>query len=140
VSPPCVLVSGGETTVTLGDSPGRGGPNTEFATSAGIALATATDADRSTRIVVASVDTDGIDGTSGAAGGIVDATTFDDATLDTDDATPPDDVTTLDTDAARAALDRNDVAPLLAEADALVRTGPTGTNVNDLRVLVVDEA
>ena len=135
-TPPCVLLSGGETTVTLGTADGRdgrdgelnghderderhgepadgrhGGPNGEFATSAGVAL------DRD-GVVVASVDTDGIDGTSGAAGGIVDAAT-------------------LDADAARDALARHDVAPLLDAADALLRTGPTGTNVNDLRVLVV---
>ncbi|MBP1923389.1 hydroxypyruvate reductase [Halorubrum alkaliphilum] len=129
-SPPCVLLSGGETTVTLGDDPGRGGPNTEFAASAGVALAEG-DADPSARVVVASVDTDGVDGASGAAGGIVDATTFDGATT-------PNGSATLDTDAARDALDRHDIAPLLDEADALLRTGSTGTNVNDLRVLVVD--
>ncbi|OYR54270.1 MOFRL family protein, partial [Halorubrum halodurans] len=55
-----------------------------------------------------------------AAGGIVDATT-------------------LPAAAARDALDRHDVAPLLAEADALLRTGPTGTNVNDLRAVVVED-
>ena len=141
-SPPCVLLSGGETTVTLsahgneatGVDPGRGGPNTEFATSAGVAL-TESDAAPAARIVVASIDTDGIDGTSGAAGGIVDSTTFggtSGASEEIVDAT-----TTLDD--ARTALARHDVAPLLAEVDALLRTGPTGTNVNDLRVVVVDE-
>ncbi|MES3160885.1 MAG: DUF4147 domain-containing protein [Halorubrum sp.] len=123
-SPSCVLLSGGETTVTLGDAvpdasgaaathgSGRGGPNGEFAASAGVAL-------EHEGVVVASVDTDGIDGTSGASGGIVDAAT-------------------LDSDAARDALGRHDVAPLLASADALVRTGATGTNVNDLRAVVVE--
>jgi len=50
------------------------------------------------------------------------------------------DATTLDPDAARDALDRHDVYPLLDEADALLRTGATGTNVNDLRVIVVETA
>ncbi|WP_435074823.1 glycerate kinase type-2 family protein [Halorubrum sp. HHNYT27] len=126
--PPAVLLSGGETTVTLGDADGTGGPNAEFAASAGLALAEGplggSDAGGgrrerdAPRVVVASADTDGIDGPTDAAGGIVDATT-------------------LDPDAARDALDRHDVYPLLDEAGALLRTGPTGTNVNDLRVLVI---
>ncbi|ESS04271.1 MAG: glycerate 2-kinase, partial [uncultured archaeon A07HR67] len=68
-TPPAVVLTGGETTVTLGgDDPGSGGPNGEFVAAAGAAL------DRD-GIVVASVDTDGIDGATDAAGGIVDATT-----------------------------------------------------------------
>ena len=121
--PPAVLLSGGETTVTLGDADGTGGPNAEFAASAGLALAEGPlgGIEDSPRIVVASADTDGIDGPTDAAGGIADATT-------------------LDPDAARDALDRHDAYPLLDEADALLRTGPTGTNVNDLRVVVVEGA
>lgn len=114
VSPPAVLLSGGETTVRLSETPtepGVGGPNAEFVVRAGLAL------DRED-IVVAAVDTDGIDGASNAAGGIVDAETVAD-------------------EAAREALARHDAASLLADADALVRTGPTGTNVNDLRVVAV---
>ena len=112
-TPPAVVLTGGETTVTLGgDAPGSGGPNGEFVAAVGAAL------DRD-GIVVASVDTDGIDGATDAAGGIVDATT-------------------LSSNEARDALDRHDVAPSLASADALLRTGPTGTNVNDLRAIVVE--
>ena len=114
VSPPAVLLSGGETTVRLSETPtepGDGGPNAEFVVRAGLAL------DRED-IVVAAVDTDGIDGVSDAAGGIADAETVAD-------------------EAAREALARHDAASLLADADALVRTGPTGTNVNDLRVVAV---
>ena len=114
-TPPAVVLTGGETTVTLGgDTSGSGGPNGEFVAAAGAAL------DRD-GIVVASVDTDGIDGATDAAGGIVDATT-------------------LSSNEARDALDRHDVAPSLASADALLRTGPTGTNVNDLRAIVVEAA
>ncbi|WP_280588445.1 MOFRL family protein, partial [Halorubrum sp. Boch-26] len=128
VEPPAVLLSGGETTVTLGDADGTGGPNAEFAASAGLALAEGPSGgiggaeeggDDAPRIVVAAADTDGIDGPTDAAGGIADATT-------------------LDPDAARDALDRHDAYPLLDEADALLRTGPTGTNVNDLRAVVVE--
>ncbi|MFW6003116.1 MAG: glycerate kinase type-2 family protein [Halanaeroarchaeum sp.] len=110
VEPPAVLLSGGETTVSVtGD--GRGGPNQEFALSAAIG----TDGG-----VVAAVDTDGIDGNSRAAGAILDAGT---------------DVE----DAARQALADHDVTPYLDARSSLVVTGPTGTNVNDLRVIVVPE-
>ncbi|RRJ31415.1 glycerate kinase type-2 family protein [Halocatena pleomorpha] len=113
VAPPAVVLAGGETTVTLqGD--GNGGPNQELALSGSLEL---TDADT----VVASVDTDGIDGASDAAGAIVDSET----------ATPP--------EAARSALADNDVYPFLDAAEALVHTGPTGTNVNDIQVIVIDD-
>ncbi|WP_440771751.1 glycerate kinase type-2 family protein [Natronorubrum sp. DTA28] len=112
-SPPAVLLSGGETTVTVtGD--GSGGPNQEFATSAAIELTGG--------ITVAAVDTDGIDGATDAAGALVDETTVDDRAT------------------ARAALQHNDVSPYLAERGELIRTGATGTNLNDLRVVVVESA
>ncbi|WP_137288718.1 glycerate kinase type-2 family protein [Natronorubrum halophilum] len=111
ISPPAVILSGGETTVTvIGD--GEGGPNQEFATSAALEL--------EDRITVAAVDTDGIDGATDAAGALVDATTVEDR------------------ETARAALATNDVYPYLDERDGLIVTGPSGTNLNDLRVLVVD--
>ncbi|MFC7044979.1 glycerate kinase [Halobacteriaceae archaeon GCM10025711] len=110
VTPPAVVLSGGETTVTVrGD--GEGGPNQEFALSAAIDLPDG--------VVLASVDTDGVDGTTDAAGALVDGTTVDDV------------------GAARDALAANDAYPYLAARNALVRTGQTGTNVNDLRVVVV---
>ena len=129
-TPPAVLLSGGETTVTLGDDPGLGGPNAEFAVGAGLALAEGPlgagsdgaddgrDRAAGAGIVVASVDTDGIDGSTDAAGAVADATT-------------------LNPDTAREALDDHDVYPALDDANALLRTGSTGTNVNDLRVIVV---
>ncbi|WP_144924692.1 glycerate kinase type-2 family protein [Halorubrum salsamenti] len=129
IEPPAVLLSGGETTVTVGDAadPGTGGPNAEFVASAGLALAEGpvgdgarTEHGDGPRVVVASVDTDGLDGPTDAAGAIADATT-------------------LDPDAARDALDRHDAYPLLDDAGALLRTGPTGTNVNDLRAIVVEK-
>ncbi|TYT60961.1 glycerate kinase type-2 family protein [Natrialba swarupiae] len=112
-SPPVVLLSGGETTVTLVDDPGQGGPNQEFVVSAAAEL-------DDEPVVVASVDTDGIDGASDAAGAIVAP-----AEIDSDD--------------ARDVLARNDAGALLADVDALLRTGPSGTNVNDLRLFVVGE-
>ncbi|MFB6184505.1 MAG: MOFRL family protein, partial [Haloarculaceae archaeon] len=111
VEPPAVLLSGGETTVTIrGD--GIGGPNQEFALQAGLEL-------RGREIVVAGVDTDGIDGATDVAGALLTGETVADAA------------------AARAALADNDVYPYLDERGAVVRTGPTGTNINDLRIVVV---
>jgi hydroxypyruvate reductase len=109
---PTVVLSGGETTVTVrGD--GTGGPNGEFALSAAIECDLP-------GVVVAAMDTDGRDGGAEAAGAVVDAQTV------------------ADPAAARAALADNDAGGYLGDRDALLRTGPTGTNVNDLRAVVVD--
>ena len=108
-----VLLGGGEATVTvLGD--GNGGRNTEFALAAAKELA---------RLglenwVVASLATDGQDALTGAAGAVVDASVVDRAT-------------SLGLDPAQA-LAENDSATLLDRTGNLVRTGPTGTNVNDI--------
>lgn len=113
IEPPAVLLSGGETTVTIhGD--GTGGPNQEFVLSAAIEL---TDAS----VTVASVDTDGIDGNSKVAGAVATAATADPESE------------------ARSALAKNDAGGFLGAYSALIETGPTGTNVNDLSVFVVRE-
>ncbi|ELY59019.1 glycerate kinase type-2 family protein [Natronolimnohabitans innermongolicus] len=110
VSPPAAIVSGGETTVTVtGD--GTGGPNQEFALGAALELPAET--------VLGAVDTDGIDGPTDAAGAVVTPDVVDDERR------------------ARAMLADNDAYPYLDERGALVRSGATGTNVNDLRVLLV---
>lgn len=108
--PPVALLSGGETTVTV-DGDGTGGPNQECALAGTLALDSG---------VVAAVDTDGIDGPTDAAGAVLDPTMIDERE-------------------ARTALDTNDVYPYLAACEALVETGQTGTNVNDLRVVLVGE-
>ncbi len=115
MEPPVALVSGGETTVTApGD--GVGGPNQEFALGVAVELD-----DPGT--VFASVDTDGIDGATDTAGALVDHETV------------------TNREAARQALDDHDSGPFLDEQGALLETGPTGTNVNDLRVhLVADDS
>ncbi|MEA5386258.1 glycerate kinase [Haloarculaceae archaeon H-GB11] len=111
LSPPAVVLSGGETTVTVhGD--GEGGPNQEFALRAALELPA--------ECVLTAVDTDGVDGGTDAAGALVDGRTV------------------TDPETAREALDANDAYGYLDARNALLRTGPTGTNVNDLRVLVVD--
>lgn len=114
VEPPAVLLSGGETTVTVrGD--GAGGPNCEFALSSALELG-------EDGIVVASVDTDGIDGATDVAGAIVDRSTVADRREE-----------------SASALADNDAYPALQRVGALIETGKTGTNVNDLRVIVVTE-
>jgi len=114
MEPPAVVLSGGETTVTVrGD--GTGGPNQEFALRAAMDLPDGA--------VLASVDTDGRDGGTDAAGALVDGETIADAETRA---------------AAEDALANNDATPFLDGRDALVRTGQTGTNVNDLHVLLVE--
>ena len=109
VDPPAVLLSGGEATVSVRGG-GSGGPNQEFTLAAGLG------ADEG--VVVAAIDTDGIDGASDAAGALLDSSM-------------------VDVHRARDALAANDSGTYLAEAGAQIVTGATGTNVNDLRVLVV---
>jgi glycerate 2-kinase len=116
LDPPAVLLSGGETTVTV-DGDGVGGPNQEFA------LAATREIDRP-GIVVASIDTDGLDGSTDAAGALVDYET----------------VPHEEQAAARAALRNHDAYPYLDDRNALIETGETGTNVNDLRAVVVGRA
>ncbi|QZX99183.1 glycerate kinase type-2 family protein [Halobaculum rubrum] len=123
IEPPAVVLSGGETTVSVqGD--GTGGPNLECALAAGIefALPESPVADRPVAFLAA--DTDGRDGSTDAAGALVTAQTVGNA---------------ADAAAARAALDDNDALSALRDRDALIRTGATGTNVNDLRVVVVGQ-
>lgn len=117
--PPCLLVSGGETTVTVTDDPGEGGPNQEFAVSFGIEI------DGWSRITALSMGTDGTDGPTEAAGGIVDGETVarsNRAGID-----------------LREHLAGNDTTPALAALGDAIRTGPTGTNVMDLRLIYVDD-
>jgi len=113
--PACVLF-GGETTVTVRGA-GKGGRNQELALAAALAL------DGSPDILLASLATDGTDGPTDAAGGLVNGGTVKRAA-----------VAGIE---AQAALDDNDAYPLLAATGDLLVTGPTNTNVNDLIALFV---
>jgi hydroxypyruvate reductase len=114
--PPCAIVSGGEATVTVRGS-GTGGPNQEFA------LTLAVELDGVGGWAALAADTDGNDGPTDAAGGLVSGATADairGGGVDPEEA-----------------LANNDAYRALEAGGALLLTGPTGTNVNDLRVVLV---
>lgn len=114
--PPVALISGGETTVTVRGE-GRGGRCTEFL----LALALALEGER--RVHALACDTDGIDGSEDNAGALLAPDTLRRAR-------------TRGLDPARF-LEANDSYGLFAALGDLVVTGPTRTNVNDYRVLLV---
>ncbi|MFM9973343.1 MAG: glycerate kinase [Beijerinckiaceae bacterium] len=116
-----IILSGGELTVTL-KAEGAGGPNQEYALALALALG------GTTGIAALAADTDGTDGGSGdpsdPAGAIIDETTLSrGARLGLDPA---------------AFLGNNNSTPFFAALGDLVQTGPTLTNANDLRAIVVN--
>jgi glycerate 2-kinase len=118
---PVAILSGGELTVTVRGN-GRGGPNQEYA------LALADLLKDSPGISALAADTDGADGGAGSAadpaGAIIDQSTFAKmASLGLD---------------PKAYLDNNDATAFFAATGDLLLTGPTLTNVNDVRVILVD--
>jgi glycerate 2-kinase len=116
-SRPCVVLSGGETTVTVNAKGGRGGRATEFLLGCAIAL-------QSERgVYVLAADTDGIDGMEDNAGAIV----------------TPSTLVRAKEAGLKAAdfLDRNDAYSFFQHLGDLVVPGPTFTNVNDFRALLI---
>ena len=116
-SGPGVLLSGGETTVTVNGKGGRGGRNCEYLLAMAIAL------DGVPGIHAIACDTDGIDGTEDAAGAIITPTTLNRAAK-----------AGLD---AQMMLDGHDSYSFFAELGDLIITGPTRTNVNDFRAILI---
>ena len=115
---PAVLLSGGETTVTVGsEGAGRGGRNTEFLLALAIAL------EGYAGIWAIACDTDGIDGTEDAAGAIITPNTLQRGKQ-------------LGLD-ARDYLARHDSYSYFQILGDLVITGPTFTNVNDIRAILI---
>lgn len=117
VAPPCAILSGGETTVSLRGS-GQGGRNTEFLLALAIAL------DGEAHVHGLAADTDGIDGSGDNAGAMIGPDTLDRAGR-----------AGL---SAQARLANNDARGFFAELGDLVVTGPTRTNVNDFRAILID--
>jgi glycerate-2-kinase len=116
VPKPAGIIAGGETTVTV-TGKGRGGRNQE------IALAAARNLKGMNGVVIASLSTDGVDGPTDAAGAVVDGKTLDRAAemgLTTE-----------------KYLAENDSYHFFSKLGDLIFTGPTGTNVNDISVIVI---
>ncbi|MGE5217574.1 MAG: glycerate kinase type-2 family protein [Chloroflexota bacterium] len=113
---PVCFISGGETTVTVCGE-GRGGRNQEFA------LAAAIEIDGLANVVILSGGTDGTDGLTDAAGGIVDGSTLARGRARSFD--------------AALFLEQNDSYHFLQATEDLVVTGPTFTNVMDLQIMLI---
>ena len=113
---PSGIVAGGETTVTVRGK-GAGGRNQELALSAAIKISSIEGC------VIASLSTDGVDGTTDAAGAIVDYCTLQRAK---ELGLAPEEF-----------LEKNDSHRFFSKLSDLILTGPTGTNVNDVSVIVV---
>lgn len=112
------LLSGGEATVALNGDPGRGGRNTEYALALALALR------EQPAVWALAADSDGIDGSGGHSGAVVDPLTLErsrQAGLD-----------------AGAFLQRHDSAAFFDAVGGLLVEGPTGTNVNDFRAILVN--
>jgi hydroxypyruvate reductase len=115
IKTPCAVIVGGETVVTLKGT-GKGGRNQEFVLAAAEGIAGLSD------VVITSIGSDGTDGPTDAAGGIVDGKTKEilaakDLKID-------------------KVLADNDAYNGLLASDGLIITGPTGTNVNDVAILL----
>ena len=113
---PCCVVAGGETTVTV-TGKGTGGRAQEFAAAAALEIAGLA------RAWVVAIGTDGTDGPTDAAGAVIDGNTVARAQR-------------LSVD-LKGALKRHNTYPALKRLHQLILTGPTGTNVNDLYLLLV---
>lgn len=119
-TPVCVLI-GGETTVTLGKNPGRGGRNQEFV----LAVLDRLGESGMRNVAVLSGGTDGEDGPTDAAGAVADETTLPEA-IAAGLSVP-------------VHLAGHNAYPFFDRVGRLIRSGPTGTNVADVRVILVRE-
>lgn len=117
IVPPCVILSGGETTVTVSGSGGQGGRNSEFLLSLAVAL------DGLPGVYAIACDTDGIDGSEDNAGALI----------------TPDTLFQAKSKGIKASqyLETHDSYRFFAALDMLVMTGPTLTNVNDFRAILI---
>ncbi|MFP4136070.1 MAG: glycerate kinase [Candidatus Acetothermia bacterium] len=110
---PGLLLSGGEATVRLSGKTGKGGPNQEFSLSAGLEIRGMKEA------VVGALDSDGEDGSTEIAGGILDGSSI------------------QQPEKTEKALSNHNSFRELKDLNGAVLTGPTGTNVNDLRLALL---
>jgi glycerate 2-kinase len=122
---PAALLTGGESTVSLPPNPGLGGRNQELALAVALGLDNLPDVGNN--VVFASVGTDGTDGPTDAAGAVIDGTT----------------IARLGRPAAQQAMQEHDAYHYLQQKypgtkeSPLLKTGPTGTNVADVAILLI---
>ncbi len=117
LKPPCLLIGGGETTVKINGEAGLGGPNQEFSLGAALWL------DQAGEVVVIGLDSDGSDGPTDYAGGIGDNFSVSRAR-------------DLGIDLF-SVLNRHDASSALMKLGDAILTGATGTNVNDLKLMLI---
>jgi glycerate-2-kinase len=117
INPPCALIVGGETTVTIVSQRGEGGRNQEFALAASLKI------EGSSKIVIASIGTDGTDGPTDIAGAIVDGYTMERAGE-------------MKIEIFQN-LSRHNSSYVFRQLNDAIFTGSTETNVMDLRLLYV---
>ena len=117
LNPPCVLIGGGETTVALRGNFGKGGPNQEFVVSTILSMGGQKD------FTVVGLDTDGTDGPTNVAGAMADSTTVAAASARGID--------------LHLSLKNHEILHDLISLDETIITGHTGTNVNDLKFLIL---
>lgn len=110
---PAILLSGGETTVTLSDNYGKGGPNQEFTLAGGREIIGIPNS------LIGAIDSDGEDGSTEIAGGLVSGEEK------------------VSRDKINSYLENHDSFGLLKKIDGAIITGQTGTNVNDLRMALI---
>ena len=117
------IIAGGETTVTLGDKPGKGGRNQEFALAAAGMLSATRWLGQPAPITILAAGTDGTDGPTDAAGAIADGTT-----KQRGDAAGVD---------LEQHLNQHNAYPYFKAIGDLIITGATGTNVMDVNIALV---
>jgi glycerate 2-kinase len=115
---PCIAICGGETTVKV-NGKGKGGRNQELALAAAIAIRNLN------KVTVAAIASDGRDGNNDYAGAIVDTNSYD--RLLSTGTTP------------EIALRNNDSSTALSKIDAVINTGNTNTNLNDLLLILIEK-
>ena len=115
---PTVMLSGGETTVKLAEKIGKGGPNTEFLLSLAIKV------NQTPKICGLAADTDGIDGSEDNAGGYFDPSFL--GRIKSAGLNP------------KSLLEEHNSYTAFSTTNSLLITGPTGTNVNDFRAILIN--
>lgn len=119
INPPAAIVAGGETTVTV-HGKGRGGRNQELVVSAALSI------QGLPKVLVSSIGTDGIDGPTRAAGAVADGSTVERGLRKG-----------LNADTY---LRQNNSHEFFEKLEDLIVTGPTGTNVNDILIAIVESS